>query len=878
MKLADFSRDNLAIATSLYEQGLQVLPAPLGKGIPLVKWSGYQKDGISPKLLPTWFPAGRPRNFWVMTGHVSGYIVIDGDSKEGEEWWAERVGREFLETAAIVQTARGRHYWFRIPDDWTEPVASWSVHPKDGDDHTISFDFRADLTGVIAPPSIHKSGHIYTWLTPLETAAEATPEMLDGTYRAYAPSAGDEGPGGGTVDSGGVTRSMLTTLLNKPPGADGSGRNDWLARVAGHYAKTYHRQRDLYDAHCQQANASMGTPLDEKEYNKTINSIWDGEHKRNNERELDSTCGWLKSGKVRMFTQIVITDTAGNRTYDMEEYANFDIQAKGVMVSEDFGRTYWVDITRRDPKDPATTQTITTVLPGHTLGDDRALQKWLAGFACSVLPPSRMHPREGRPGLRIQRYLEFQQPPEVTVSKVLGFDATILKDGGFITHDGVIVAEGLMTPEESGVTADPVLKKGSAPHHYGFDHSVEEARRLLAEVMTFHDETVTAVFGSWWAACLLKPQIEVNTALFPFMAIQAPSESGKTNGFFDMMTQLNGNTRGEMQPTRAALRDMAAANRNGIVWVDDLDDPTYLMELLRAATSGGSLTKMGEDRETIKNTAIVAPIVISGEALGIENQKALVDRAITLSVPSPVGRKSVNHPDRPQWDDILDVRTEYPAGLSVVAGHLVGEALGVTSEVLRCVQEGRRSVGGRAADKVGILRGGARLLDYLVGQDEAVREAAWTGSGTHAQRLEEWLLTHEFGEDLGPDNALTREVLPWAVRRYGNVTKPIAGEHGEPDSPFFFKNLNINVNATSLFDESTELWFNTQHLADAWSNHKRGQVSLRTQSASAMKEQANALDAPSKRFKIGQSGGKLAYYRKLVGPMVEAIVDRSQDR
>jgi len=92
---------------------------------------------------------------------------------------------------------------------------------------------------------------------------------------------------------------------------------------------------------------------------------------------------------------------------------------------------------------------------------------------------------------------------------------------------------------------------------------------VLDEVLTYHDETVTSVFGAWWAACLLKPQIEVATSLFPFVAIEAPSESGKTNGFFQMMTQLNGNTRGETQPTKAALRDMAAAHRNGIVWVDD---------------------------------------------------------------------------------------------------------------------------------------------------------------------------------------------------------------------------------------------------------------------------------------------------------------------
>lgn len=880
VKLGDpHPRGTLAIAQSLAEQGLQVLPAKFKDKAPIVKWTEYQ-DRRTESLLPTWFGGGTQRNYWVMTGRMSQHVVVDADSPEGDKWWRNQLGDEIFDATAQVQTYKGKHYWFAIPADWNpeRAIASWSVHPQTPDDDPTSFDFRADGTGVIVPPSVHEKGHQYAWLIPLDEAVLAPPAMLTGGLRASAPHPSGAVAGSTAGDRAGGTRSMLATLLGRPPGGDGSGRNDWLARVAGHYAKTYHNLEDLYLTHCAAANQMMGEPLDEDEYTKTVASVWRGEHERNKHRAMDETCGWLQSGGTRLMTQVVKKGDDEQKAYDLAEYADFDLAAKGVMLDEEQGRTYWVQIVRKR-RGVGDTETIDAVLPAHVTGDDKALRKWLAKFACTVVPPENIWPRVGSVGVRLQRYLESQHPPEVKVTSVLGWDPDIINgSGGFVTHDSIITAEEAFTCEAVGVRPNPqLLVGGTAPHRYGFESDQGEARRVLAEVLTFHEETVTAVFGAWWAACLLKPQTMQESSMFPFMAIEAASESGKTNGFFEMMTQMNGNTRGESVPTYAALRDMAAAHRNGIVWIDDLDDTTRLFELLRAATSGGSITKMGEDRESVKNTQIVSPIVISGEGLGLGNQKALLDRAIILKVGSPTGRRSRHNSLRPQWDDVLELRREYPHGLADLAGWWVQQALSYSDSYLAALAEGRRGQG-RAGDKAAILRAGARLLDAMLSETAQDESDAWLGAGMHALAVEDWL---------GPDadevkiaeNMLTLEIIPWALRDFNY---PDAAKSGEAlgnrftDAPAWIRQQGT-AQATLDVTEGTEIWYSPALLAHAWERYKHGRTDQRTQTESALRDQSDALGGGrGKQWKISGGGGRKHYYRVLRGPIVQAVLNRAQ--
>ena len=97
-----------------------------------------------------------------------GWAVLDIDGPEGEA--AIQAIGEGLPQTAEVMTSRGRHLWYRTPADF---------HARSRNHMLASVDVRAAGGYVIAPPSVHRSGHVYSWTVPLEHAVEAPGWLLD---------------------------------------------------------------------------------------------------------------------------------------------------------------------------------------------------------------------------------------------------------------------------------------------------------------------------------------------------------------------------------------------------------------------------------------------------------------------------------------------------------------------------------------------------------------------------------------------------------------------------------------------------------------------------------------------------------------------------
>lgn len=317
-----------------------------------------------------------------------------------------------------------------------------------------------------------------------------------------------------------------------------------------------------------------------------------------------------------------------------------------------------------------------------------------------------------------------------------------------------------------------------------------------------------------------------------------------STGFFPIMLELGGNTLGKSIPTKAAMRDYLSAHRNGIVWVDDVDDVQPYGELIRSTTVEGSVVKKGSDHQSQMAVQLQAALVLTGESLGLGRQKALADRCVDLRVPSPVGRQSLRG-NYSQWEDIVSFKAEHV--LTDYAGSFVIEALRHADELAKKSKRWRVGKGGRTADTMTIMRIGAWLLEILSEKDDHQIE----------QDVEQWIASH--GARYSPyDNTLTTVLLPQALARLG-IKK-------EPEGPDVFrKSVATPVFVTGREGKGTpKVWFSPKLLAAWWRDLHYGRIEQRTESEESIVEQARACNAGGtkrKYFYYNTGDGGTKYWR-----------------
>jgi len=808
----------------LFEQGVWVFPLPAGGKNPGdlgVKW---QKTWVEkgrnpwPQLAAAQFDA---EGLWMACGQVSKRVVLDIDKPEAGEYWRDKIGAKVYDRALRVTTGKGYHLHFRIPPD---DAREWPSHS----DNELGYDLRGDGGGVVIPPSVHASGRTYEW-----AGGELldVPEALRHPTRATASNVKSLDRAREKREPG----STLTGLLADPPSE--GGRNNWLTKVGGHLAKLWPGpMQDAYLQLMQYIGQNLPDPMDDGEMAKTAESVWDREKNHSGVLSHEAESGWLAGRDGKLYTRRKGED--GN--IHVVEWADFDVKARRV-VQEQEERVFYVDI------HTAHTTYLNEPLRAEVLGSINRLNVWLAAHHIGIVG----HPQDlckVAYGTRLIRYLLAQNPEEGRIADFYGQQ----EDGSFLTPNGLI-EEGGVTPHRTVVPAAHL--SGWVGYHYGTCPK-DEAVEVLREVLTFQEETAASVFGAWWAMSILKGRYPAS--LFPFMLLEAGSESGKTTGFFAMMVALAGSRDGAGQHTPASFRDAVAAHRNGIAWLDDLTDVSggQVVDIIRQATSEGTRGKKGQDSRKTERVSLLSPILVSGEGSGtMMSEKAMHDRAVKLTFESPKGRRSLRDPDRPQWDDVVALTARYgghTSGLTAVAGTLVAQVLSETPR-LSLLASLRPAGAGRHADKMAILRMGARIL------------AAVTGDEDHVKRVDDWVETQV---DTGAANLAVNVIIPWALRSAGGGV-PVSARMWQP---------------VYLDERSGVIWVSIPRLADAW--HNRQNLSARerqlgTEEAIRTELRAVVGDTLGKTKHVDAEGTKKRYVAlpvELTGTVLErAGVDVDED-
>ena len=131
-------------------RGWKVFPLkPRGK-TPLVK-GGFKAATTNPEQIAKWWGKWPQANVGIATGQASGLIVLDIDGQEG----LLTIGRLLslygrLPNTAVVRTARGAHIYLK-----------GNLHCKCSS--ADGLDVRGDGGYVVAPPSVHETGIVYSW-------------------------------------------------------------------------------------------------------------------------------------------------------------------------------------------------------------------------------------------------------------------------------------------------------------------------------------------------------------------------------------------------------------------------------------------------------------------------------------------------------------------------------------------------------------------------------------------------------------------------------------------------------------------------------------------------------------------------------------------
>ena len=144
-------------AEALASRGFKIFPCKPRDKVPAVPWKSLATSDLD-VVRAWWGPDGGPElNIGLVTGAASGVWVLDVDGPEGEAGLRDLLRRHGDDVSAtmIAETARGRHVYFRMPP-CTIPNSAGMIGAK--------LDVRGDGGYVVAPPSVHQSGHVYRWL------------------------------------------------------------------------------------------------------------------------------------------------------------------------------------------------------------------------------------------------------------------------------------------------------------------------------------------------------------------------------------------------------------------------------------------------------------------------------------------------------------------------------------------------------------------------------------------------------------------------------------------------------------------------------------------------------------------------------------------
>lgn len=222
-----------------------------------IKWTPFQDKPPDAGQVQSWWDRWPNADIAIVTGQVSGLVVLDLDRKEnddGEQIVRSLYGDSIDDAPFVITGSGGKHCYFRHPG---------GGKIKNRTALLPAVDLRADGGFVYAPPSKHPSGNRYEWGTP---PWEVEPPMLP----EWLVDLIEERDRAEVTD--GAARSLTDWDEILTQGVPEGERNDTATRICG-YLLNLGLTPTMVMLMMRQWNQNNSPPLPDKELQSVVKSI-----------------------------------------------------------------------------------------------------------------------------------------------------------------------------------------------------------------------------------------------------------------------------------------------------------------------------------------------------------------------------------------------------------------------------------------------------------------------------------------------------------------------------------------------------------------------------------------------------------------------------
>ena len=158
----------LDAALGYSQRGFSIIPIKPRDKKPLIPWKPYQNRRATEKEIEAWWDKWPNANVGIVTGVVSGLVVIDLDTQKAKDNLKALLPDYDLTSVPRSRTGNGWHLFFKHPGEPIQHRAGVIA----------GLDVRSDGGYVVAPPSVHSSGKVYQWEVPINGELPKLPVEL----------------------------------------------------------------------------------------------------------------------------------------------------------------------------------------------------------------------------------------------------------------------------------------------------------------------------------------------------------------------------------------------------------------------------------------------------------------------------------------------------------------------------------------------------------------------------------------------------------------------------------------------------------------------------------------------------------------------------